>query len=125
MKERVNFVLGWERRWNEARGRPVDMAERCRKFGVSRPTGYARVKRFREASHDLRAVEEKSRRPLSPPQAVAPEVKDWIVRARKAMPRRGPRKPFAATAAGRLSRLRAGESGVRDLRWPPLPTPTP
>ncbi len=92
MKERVNFVLEWERRWDEARGGPVDVAELCRKYGVSRPTGYAWVKRFRDASHDVRAVEERSRRPHSNPQAISPEVEDWIVQARKAMPRRGPRK---------------------------------
>ena len=92
MKERVNFVLEWERRWNEAQGGAVEMSELCRKYGVSRPTGYAWVKRFRDGSHDVRAVEEKSRRPLSNPQAVAMEVEDWIVQARKLMPRRGPRK---------------------------------
>ncbi len=92
MKERVNFVLEWERRWNEAQGGPVDMAELCRKFGVSRPTGYAWVKRFRAADHDVRAVEEKSRRPHSNPHAISAEVEDLVVQARKLMPRRGPRK---------------------------------
>jgi transposase-like protein len=56
MKERMNFVLEWERRRNDAQGGPVDMAELCRKYGVSRPTGYAWVKRFRDANHDVRAV---------------------------------------------------------------------
>ena len=92
MKERVNFVLEWERRWNEAQGGPIDMAELCRKFGVSRPTGYAWVKRFRAADHDVRAVEEKSRRPHSNPHAISAEVEDLVVQARKLMPRRGPRK---------------------------------
>jgi hypothetical protein len=41
MKERVSFVLEWERRWNEVQGGRVDIAELCRKYGVSRPTGYA------------------------------------------------------------------------------------
>ena len=41
MKERVSFVLEWERRWNEAEGGAVEMSEPCRKFGVSRPIGYA------------------------------------------------------------------------------------
>jgi hypothetical protein len=54
MKERVKFVLEWERRWNEAQGSFVDMAELCRKFGV-RPTGYAWVKRFRAADPPNRA----------------------------------------------------------------------
>ena len=92
MKERANFVLEWEQRWDEAKGGPVEMAELCRKYGVSRPTGYGWVKRFRDASHDVRAVEEKSRRPQSNPHAISAEMEDWIVQARKAMPRRGPRK---------------------------------
>jgi len=41
MKERVNFVLEWERRWNETKGGKVGMGELCRKCGVSRPTGFA------------------------------------------------------------------------------------
>ena len=92
MKERVNFVLEWERRWNEAQGGWVDMAELCRKYGVSRPTGYNWVNRFREASHDIRALEEESRRPLSNPHAISPQVEDLIVEARKTMPNKGPRK---------------------------------
>ena len=92
MKERVNFVLEWERRWDEAQGGPVDLAELCRKYGVARPTGYAWVKRFREAGFDLRAVEEKSRRPLTNPHSISREIEDFVVQARKAMPRRGPRK---------------------------------
>lgn len=76
MKERVNLVLEWERRWNESEGHSVDTAEPCRKYGVSRPTGSAWVKRFREANLDVRAVEEKSRRPHSNPQVIPPEVGD-------------------------------------------------
>jgi hypothetical protein len=38
MKERVKFVLEWERRWKETHGGRVDVAELCRMFGVSRPT---------------------------------------------------------------------------------------
>ncbi len=85
-------MLEWERRWNEAEGGAVEMSELCRKFGVSRPTGYAWIKRFRDAGDDVRVVEERSRRPLLNPQAVSPEVEDWIVQTRKLKPRRGPRK---------------------------------
>src|ERR1700737_3854259 len=92
MKERMNFVLEWDRRWNDAQGGPVDMAELCRKYGVSRPTGYAWVKRFRDANHDVRAVAEKSRRPQTNPHAISAQVEDLVVQARKLMPRRGPRK---------------------------------
>ncbi|TMA22814.1 MAG: IS481 family transposase [Deltaproteobacteria bacterium] len=92
MKEKVNFVLEWEKRWNEAEGGQVEMAELCRKYGVSRAAGYRWVNRFREAGHKLTALEEKSRRPHSNPNAISAEIEDWIVQARKQMPRRGPRK---------------------------------
>ncbi|HEY2031312.1 MAG TPA: integrase core domain-containing protein [Myxococcales bacterium] len=92
MKERVNFVLDWERRWNAAQGGRVDMAELCRKYGVSRPTGYAWVKRFCEGGRKVAAVEEKSRRPQHNPHAISAELEDLVVQARKLMPRRGPRK---------------------------------
>jgi putative transposase len=85
-------VLDWERRWAAAQGGIGDMAELCRKYGVSRPTGYAWVKRYRDAGFNLRAVEEKSRRPKNHPNAITAEVEDLLVQARKLMPRRGPRE---------------------------------
>jgi transposase InsO family protein len=91
-KERTKFVLEWERRWNEAEGGPVNMAELCRVYGVSRPTGYKWVERYREAKRDVRAVVERSRRPKSFPTALSPEVEDLIVAARKRWPKWGPRK---------------------------------
>jgi len=65
MKERTKFVLEWERRWNEAEGGPINMAELCRMFGVSRQTGYTWVGRYREGDHELVAVEERSWRHAS------------------------------------------------------------
>ena len=44
-KERTKFVLEWERRWDEAEGGAVNMAELCRMYGVSRQTGYTWVAR--------------------------------------------------------------------------------
>lgn len=92
MKERTKFVFEWERRWNEAQGGPVNMAQLCRMFGVSRQTGYTWVGRYREAKFDVRAVAERSRRPKTSPTALAPEVEDLIVEARKHWPKWGPRK---------------------------------
>src|SRR4051812_5069346 len=91
MKERTKFVLEWERRWQEARGGLVNMAELCRMFGVSRQTGYTWVNRYRESDNDLDAVEERSRRPLTSPNAIEPELEDAIVAARKRYPKWGPR----------------------------------
>jgi hypothetical protein len=35
-KERVKFVLEWERRWQAAERGAVDFSELCRVFGISR-----------------------------------------------------------------------------------------
>lgn len=91
MKERVKFVLEWERRWNEMEGQ-VNMSELCRVFGISRETGYGWVRRFLEGNRDVQAVVARSSRPHSSPTAIAVNVQDAIVAGRKARPRWGPRK---------------------------------
>ena len=92
MQEKVRFALEWERRWDAAKGGRVDVAELCRRFGISRQTGYVWIKRFCDAGHDVRALEEKSKRPLTTPTAVELEMEDLVVAARKLHPRWGPRK---------------------------------
>jgi putative transposase len=91
MSERMKFVLEWQRRWEETKGGRIDVAELCRVFGVSRDTGYRWIKRFVESGQDLRAMAERSRRPHTSPTAVPPAMQDFIVAARKARPRWGPR----------------------------------
>lgn len=91
MKERVKFILEWERLWNEYEGW-VNVSELCRKYGISRETGYYWLRRYQDAGHDLAAVQERSRRPLTSPTAIPEEVQDLVVAARKAHPRWGPRK---------------------------------
>jgi hypothetical protein len=90
MKERTKFVLEWERRWNEAEGGPVNMAELCRMYGIRRQTGYKLVNRCRQANHSLEAVAERSRRPTTAPDTLPVEVEDSIVAARKKWPTWGP-----------------------------------
>jgi transposase InsO family protein len=90
-KERVRFVLEWERRWNEGEG-VVNMSELCREFGISRECGHKHVRRYVEANRDLRAVEERSRRPRTSPTAMAVQMQDLVVAARKAHPKWGPVK---------------------------------
>ncbi len=91
MKERVKFVLEWEKRWNEGEGR-LNFAQLCREFGISRQVGYDCVERYRAANSDVRSLQERSRRPLSTPTKVADEVEDFIVAARKLHPTWGPKK---------------------------------
>ena len=50
VKERVRFLLEWERRWKEGEGR-MNFAELCREYGVSRQVGYEWIGRYREANH--------------------------------------------------------------------------
>lgn len=91
MKERVRLVLEWERRWKQQHGQ-VNVAELCRMHGVSRECGHKWIRRYVEAGYDIRAVEERSRRPLVSPTAIGEEVQDVLVAARKLHPRWGPRK---------------------------------
>jgi transposase InsO family protein len=72
----------------------VSMSELCRRFGVSRKTGYKWLRRFQETCE----LTDRSRRPHHSPRAVVQEVEDFIVRARKEWPRWGPRKLRAALA---------------------------
>ena len=73
MKERVKFVLEWEKRWNDGEGL-LNFSELCRELGVSRQVGYDWVNRYREARFDVEAVKERSRRPRSSPMRVRIEV---------------------------------------------------
>src|SRR3954468_7096297 len=95
MKERTKFVLEWERRWDAAEGGPVNMAELCRMFGVSRQSGYTWVGRYRAAGLVMDAVAERSRRPKTSPTAISADMEDLIVEARKRWPTWGPRKLHA------------------------------
>ncbi len=92
MNERVKFVLAWEKRWKESDGGRLDVAELCRVFGISRDTGYRWIERYVDADHNVRALEERSRRPHSSPTETPQDVQDMLVAARKARPRWGPRK---------------------------------
>ena len=90
MKERTKFALEWERRW-KGDGH-VNVSQLCREFGISRETGYVWLRRFREAGHDVRALDELPRRPHSSPNAFGEEIADMVAAARKLYPLWGPRK---------------------------------
>jgi len=90
--ERAKFVLEWQKRWEAARGGRVDVAELCRRFGISRQTGYVWIRRFVEAGRDVRALEDRSRRPKRSPTAVPQDMVDFLIAARRRHPTWGPRK---------------------------------
>jgi putative transposase len=91
MKERTKFVLEWETRWKANEGR-INVSELCRKYGISRETGYVWLRRFRDAGHTLEALAEGSRAPLTTPTKVALRIENAVVDARKHYPTWGPRK---------------------------------
>jgi transposase InsO family protein len=66
------------------------MAEVCRRFGISRKTGYKWLERFKDQGRI--GLDDLSRRPLSSPLATAPEVVVEIVRVRQAHQTWGPKK---------------------------------
>jgi putative transposase len=90
LSERVKFILEWQRRWGASQGRRGDVAELSRMYGISRETAYVWIRRFKESKFDLRALEERSRRPRHNPRAITDEMETLIVEARKARPRWGP-----------------------------------
>jgi putative transposase len=95
MKERVRFALEWEERWNAARGGRVNVSELCRVYGISRETGYYWLRRYRDAGRDVRALEQRSRRPLTSPTSVSEYMQDFVCAVRKRYPHWGPRKLHA------------------------------
>ena len=91
MKERVKFVLEWEKRWDAGEGK-LNFAELCREFGISRQVGYEWVTRYQDARFNPSALKERSRRPHHSPAKVSDEVEELLVAARKARPTWGPKK---------------------------------
>ena len=91
MKERVKFVLEWERRWSEGEGR-LNFAELCREFGISRQVGYVWVGRYKGAACGIEALSERSKRPHTSPTKVSDELEEYLVAARKLHPTWGPKK---------------------------------
>jgi len=63
-------------------------ADVCRIYGISRPTGYKWLKRYRE-NYDL---SNQSRRPFSSPRKTSDEIEEVIISVRKDFPKWGPRK---------------------------------
>src|ERR1700682_3102196 len=56
----------------------------CREYGITRPTGYLWLRRFREQG--VAGVEERSRRPHVSPSQTRPELEERIVALRRQRP---------------------------------------
>lgn len=82
MDERVEFIV-------ECRRDELSMTELCRKYGISRKTGYKWLDRFDEG--DWSSLQDRSRARLTQ-NRIGEEVVARIVEARKQLPTWGPRK---------------------------------
>ena len=76
VKERVRFIDEWERG-------DLSMLALCRKYGISRQTGYKWVRRYQELGVCAHALSDLSRIPHSHPWTTEPELVDLVIRARK------------------------------------------
>ncbi len=83
LEQRKEFVDEWQ---SEKR----DFAELCRKYEISRQTGYKWLRRFE--TQGLSGLEELSRAPRESPQAMSAAVTSRVMELRRQHPRWGPRK---------------------------------
>jgi putative transposase len=90
------------------------MAAVCRRFGVSRRTGYKWLARYKEGGPG--GLAERSRAPLTSPHRVAADVECRILSMRADHPTWGPRKLLAALAR------RAARDGEAAADWPAAST---
>ena len=102
MDERMRFVLAVERE-------EESMAALCRRFGVSRKSGYKWLGRYREDG--VAGLADRSRAPCHHPQEVSAELAERCLEVRRAHPTWGPVKVRAVL-----------ERRVPQTRWPAAST---
>ena len=83
MDQRCKFVLSYL-------DGQFEMSELCRSFGISRPTGYKWIKRYREEG--ALGFKERSRAPAHCPHRMNEKAAKWLLTERRAHPTWGPRK---------------------------------
>ena len=128
MQQRLAFVVEWSTH-------ETSMAELCRRYGISRQTGYELVQHFQV--HGLDGLKPRSRAPHHHPNAVAEDVCAAVLRAKAAHPSWGPKKlqplvdepatitahwPVASTRGAILAR--AGLTVPRPRARPQVPART-
>lgn len=96
--EQKSFIEAWLRGEEST-------SKLCRRFGISRKTGYKRINRFREWGYD--GLGDLSRAPHTHPNATRAWVCDRLIEVKRAHPTWGPKKVVAW--------LRAEES---ETNWP-------
>ena len=83
LDEKKHFIEEWNRQ-------EVSVAELCRRYEISRQTGYKWLERYEQRGEP--GLEEHSRAPLNHPQAMPPRVREALVGLRSQHPSWGPRK---------------------------------
>jgi putative transposase len=110
-------------------------AELCRKYSISRVTGYKWKKRYSEQG--VAGLNERSRAPRQSPQAMSAAVAEQILAVRRKHPRWGPRKlrrtlsernpgtrwPALSSMAELLKREGLSQPRRRRVRTPPYTAP--
>ena len=83
LDEKKNFIEEWERE-------DLSLAELCRRYEISRQTGYKWLERYQQNGED--GLEERNRAPVSHPQSMPPRVREALLELRGRHPSWGPRK---------------------------------
>src|SRR5438046_904248 len=83
MSQRYEFVILAEQAG-------LAMKELCRRFGISRKSGYKWLQRYREGGPE--ALRDRSRRPKRSPALSAPDIAQEVIKVRLANPVWGGRK---------------------------------
>jgi putative transposase len=104
LDEKQSLIEEWERR-------EENLAELCRRYEISRQTGYKWLERYQQEGEP--GLEERSRAPLHHPQAMLPKVRDALVELRIRHPSWGPRKLRAYQARSLRTPSNAIESNNR------------
>ncbi len=83
MEQKLEFI-------NEWRSGNFNFSQLCREFGISRPTGYKYIKRYKDRG--IEGLKELERRPQSNPLQTSEQIEKAIVKHRKAHLRWGAEK---------------------------------
>jgi transposase InsO family protein len=129
MDERIQFIAALQQ------DPKCNFAQLCARFGITRPTGYALVRRYKERG--AQAFEDQPPVARSCPHRTRAEVEDRVVALRKERPFEGPKKirtrllalepeldvPAASTIGDILDRRGLIRPRRARLRVPPHPSP--
>jgi putative transposase len=106
LDEKKSFIEEWERQ-------EENLAELCRRYEISRQTGYKWLERYQQEGEA--GLEERNRTALHHPQAMVPEVREALVALRSRHPSWGPRKLRAYLQRDTPKIVRPAASSIGDL----------